>query len=1350
MTAVYVAAADGLTGVVRAALLVSFCVVPDAITRAQPRTIPLRAWLVRLAAALCCLASALPALAVPPPASPGYIIDVWETDQGLPENSATAMVQAPDGYLWFGTFNGLVRFDGVRFTVLDSSNTPQLPSAAIVNLHLDRTGRLWISTDQGLVSVKDGRWTNVGPETGWVGDYVRVFAEGRAGQMYFSTFDRRLLQLRGNRVEEIPSPVAGDALDRGGYPYVDESGDLWLLHPTFVGRWSGSRWERSTALYASPDGDLVGAGVGRDGGLWVLGQRRLVKYRGRAVVFEASLPEPVVGFWNLTEDASGTVWIASFTTGLYRYSPAAGWFHFTTANGLSYNSTRFVFEDRENNLWVGTSGGGLLRLKPRTFANWGLAEGLPERVLKSVAEFRGGDLVVGTHGRGVVRLDGTPVLKGSWGPAYVQATLVDRHNRLWVGFYGQGLHQLGAVDTAKGVLSLPDQDGNWSVYSLFEDSKGRLWAGGDRGASVHEDGRVTVVALPGEHSIRSLAEDPLSGAMWAGTASAGLYRLTHGGFERVAEARDLAATGISALHADADGTLWIGTFDKGLAALVRGRLHRIGEGEGLPARGIGAILDDGLGYLWLGTNRGVLRVARSELRAVVDGRQRVLSVRLFGRGDGLASVECPVGYQPTAIKDARGRLWFATLKGVASVDPGALRVNTVLPNVLIDEVRIDDRLVSGARQQPFVWGATKTVTVPAGSQRVEVHYTALSLTAPDQVRFMYRIDGLDADWVDAGTRRVAYLQDLAPGDYAFRVKAANNDGLWNQTGAVFALTVQPFWWQTLWFRLAAMIGVAGGIGLLGWQGSRFALRRQMERQTHARALEQERARLASVLDATSDCVAFADPDGRLLYLNPAGRLILGFDKTTPLVGRTLADLHPPAAAARVMAEAVPAAIRDGLWSGETTVVGTGGAEVPVSQVIAAHRSPSGEVEFLSTIARDLSDRVRAEQQLLASEERLRQSQKMEAVGRLAGGIAHDFNNLLTVITGYTSLLLERHRPEEPDYAPIEETHKAAERAADLTRQLLAFSRKQVLTRTALDLNVVVENVENMLRPLIGEHIELVTTLAPDLGLVRADRGQVEQVLVNLAVNARDAMPDGGRLTLTTASVTLGEQHAQANPEVVPGDYVLLSVTDTGRGMEPAVRDRIFEPFYTTKGAAGGTGLGLATVYGIVRQSGGYIEVVTDVGCGTTFKVYLPRDVAATTEAPRALGSMGVPRGDEVVLLVEDEPSVRNIARVVLQRNGYTVLDARDPAHALHLAATYTGRIDLLVTDVVMPQMNGRELASQLSSHRPGTKVLYVSGYTDDAILRHGVLDADVAFLQKPFTPDALARKVRDVLDGATP
>jgi two-component system cell cycle sensor histidine kinase/response regulator CckA len=431
------------------------------------------------------------------------------------------------------------------------------------------------------------------------------------------------------------------------------------------------------------------------------------------------------------------------------------------------------------------------------------------------------------------------------------------------------------------------------------------------------------------------------------------------------------------------------------------------------------------------------------------------------------------------------------------------------------------------------------------------------------------------------------------------------------------------------------------------------------------------------------------------------------------------------------------------------VSGSIGEEAAVSALRAGARDfvPKDRLSRLApAIQRELRE-SEVRRALGRTEEQLRQSQKMEAVGRLAGGVAHDFNNVLSVILGYGEMLLADMKPGDPMRADVEEIRRAGKRAADLTRQLLMFSREHVIEPRVLDLNEVLTGMDKMLQRILGADVELVSRPTQPLGRVRVDPSSMEQVIMNLVVNARDAMPTGGKLTMETDNVVLDEAYAREHLGVTPGPHVMLAVTDTGEGIDKTTLARIFEPFFTTKEKGKGTGLGLSTVFGIVQQSGGSIWVYSEPGKGTTFKVYLPV-VDAAVETLRSVESATTLRGSETILLVEDDDQVRAVARGILGRNGYHVIEARNAGEALLQSERHGGTIHLLLSDVIMPQMSGPELAKRLASSRGGMKVLCMSGYTDDSIVRHGVLDARIAYLQKPLTPETLTRKVREVLDDA--
>jgi two-component system cell cycle sensor histidine kinase/response regulator CckA len=508
--------------------------------------------------------------------------------------------------------------------------------------------------------------------------------------------------------------------------------------------------------------------------------------------------------------------------------------------------------------------------------------------------------------------------------------------------------------------------------------------------------------------------------------------------------------------------------------------------------------------------------------------------------------------------------------------------------------------------------------------------------------------------------------------------------------------------------------------------------------TERRQAQEAMARDALLLANVRDAVIVTDLDGVVTYWNEGATRLFGCT-AAEMLGRPLTGPVPEAARARMAAET--RAIRGGkVLEGEWEDYRKDGSriwvEAHVSRMLDAAGSPVG----ILALAHDITAKR-------ALEEQYRQAQKMDAIGQLAGGVAHDFNNLLTVINGYGTLVANSLPPHDPTRDLVGEINKAGERAASLTRQLLAFSRKAVLAPKVFDLNALIIDAEKMLRRVIGEDVHLAAQLQTNLGPVRADPGHLEQVLLNLCVNARDAMPRGGKLTVETREVQLGDTHAGARP----GKYVLLAVSDTGVGMTEEVRRHLFEPFFTTKEAGKGTGLGLATVHGIVKQSGGHIEVDSEVGVGTTIKVYLPRAAPpAGTGRSSIHGPEALPHGTERLLLVEDDEGVRALSRHILRSCGYTLLEAASGDEALRLARGIRGPIHLLVTDVVMPGLGGRELAERLLESHPGAKVLYLSGYTDDAVVRHGVREVGVQFLQKPYTPAALAQKVREVLDAPGP
>jgi PAS domain S-box-containing protein len=507
--------------------------------------------------------------------------------------------------------------------------------------------------------------------------------------------------------------------------------------------------------------------------------------------------------------------------------------------------------------------------------------------------------------------------------------------------------------------------------------------------------------------------------------------------------------------------------------------------------------------------------------------------------------------------------------------------------------------------------------------------------------------------------------------------------------------------------------------------------------TEHREAEEARVRLAAVVEQSAESIVITGLDGAIEYVNPAFEQLTGYTReelSGQMPSVLKSDKHPAE-----FYQSVWASVRGGEpWSGSITATRKDGTMFHAAAVVFPVRGADGDVVNYVAGMHDVTH----EQQI---EDQLRQAQKMEIAGRLAGGVAHDFNNLITVITGRAQLLLRNEGVTPAQRRDIELIRETANHAAALTRQLLAFSRKQAIVPRVLDLNTIVEHMKKMLRRLIGEDLELVIAPGAALGRVKADPGQIEQVVLNLVVNARDAMPEGGRITVTTANVSLADDFARLRVDLPPGDYVTLSVSDTGCGMDAETQAHVFEPFFTTK-ADKGTGLGLSTVYGIVKQSEGDIVIESELGAGAIFKLFLPRvEGVADDQTPGA--RVNLPRGTETVLVAEDEDAVRGVARELLSLCGYTVLEARNGREGLVIAREHQGPIHLLLTDVVMPLMSGTELAQQLSALRPAIKILFMSGYTDDTVALRRIAEGEIPLLEKPFTTEALARQVRTALDA---
>ena len=1269
---------------------------------------------------------------------PEYLIKNWSAGEGIPENSALVVAQTPDGYLWIGSAAGLLRFNGHEFSRASRSGGLKQLDTTVQHLAVDGKGRLWASTTTGLAVMEKGRWRLINSPN----VIARTIAESPDGKILAGSPEGHLFQVdKGTAVQLTNVP----ALAPSGVFLIPDSvsGKLWLANRFFIGTWSKKGWEPIGPQHA-PRGSLL-AGAARAGGIWVFFEGQLWHYQSDGQTRRWKGPS-IDSPRELFEDDLGNLWVTSAVQGLLRWRPGEVPVCLNATNGLNHSTARSIMQDAEGNIWVGTSSSGLYRLKPRYFKNAGVADGLTDHIVKTVAEERPGQMVFGTQGGGMGRMVDDRV---AWAHSpmnqvgrFAWSVLCDREGRIWTGTYSQGLFV--EENGVERPFRLPRQLGP-SVAALLADSKGRIWVGASLGLGVIEHGTVSLWNAGAEFTninVRTIVEDQRASTLWLGTYGHGLWKLDLAHPGTAIHIEGLPRKRITALTMDRDGCLWAGVFGEGLFCIRNDRISSVGRQQGLPAGTIGSILEDGRGCFWLGSDQGIIRVTREALHAVASGKAPTATFNLFNTSDGMAVQECSEGHQPSAVRDSQGRLWFGTLHGLVHVDPAGLRLNHRPPPVQIEQFSYLDRKGTNHVIANLQDGE---IRVPAGSTGFQFRYAALTYTAPEKVRYTHHLDGVPGSNLQADNRRIAEFQSLPPGAYRFVVRASNNDGVWSRQDAAVGLVVEPFIWQTFWFRALAMMALLGAIAMAGWKAARDRYRGQIERLEQQRTLAHERARLAAVMEATTDLVAFADREGTLLHLNPAGATLLHIQDPVPK-GLKIDRLFAPASAKHFRSEALPSAETAGTWQGESMLLRTDGAELPVSQVVMTHRDSSGQVAFISTIARDISGQKRAAEEKERLQSRLMQAQKLESVGRLAGGVAHDFNNMLQVILGNVEMALTQMQPGTPVHRDLLEIRRAAQRSADLTRQLLGFARKQAANPRVLDLNETVDGMLRMLRRLLGENVQLSWMPGARLWAVKIDPVQVDQILANLATNARDALAGGGRVVVETQNLTVAAGSKTLPEDCPPGDYVVLTVSDNGNGIPAEIRDHLFEPFYTTKALGEGTGLGLATVFGIVKQNAGAITVESPPQKGATFRVFLPR--ATAVEEPVEVIRSPLPGGKETLLLVEDEPQILEVGKRTLELQGYTVLSACQPEEAVNLAKQYPGQIDLLVTDIIMPQMNGKELRQAVAKLQPGIKCLYMSGYPDDIIARNSGLGPNEAFIQKPFGLQDLTDKVRVVLGGS--
>ncbi|MBC8095459.1 MAG: hypothetical protein H7Y43_06580 [Akkermansiaceae bacterium] len=770
--------------------------------------------------------------------APNYFMRVWQVESGLPQNKVSAIWQTRDGYLWVGTYSGLARFDGIRFTVFDTKNTPGLCSSRIACLFEGHDGALWIGHDNGAVTVcREGKFQPVEIRAAWSSRKIYGIAEDEARDVWLLNEAGLLARVRDGLVL---SPQAGTALrllnfarSPGGSIWVARDGCLSVLEQ---GRLRVIPLEEPVA-----NTYVQGICASHGGGLWVSSNARLRKWQdGQWIEDMGVAPWDMVPLTGMTEARDGTLIAATPNTGIFMLFPRTGEtpLHLNRFNGFQADWILSLAEDREGNFWVGSGGNGLIAMRRSHLQTFEPPDRWRGRALLSVCPTGKGELWIGTEGTGVYRYQ-----NGDWknfgytnfnGNSFVWSVAEDVAGRLWVGTWGEGLF----LREGEHFKTAPGLEGfTVPITALLAARDGGLWLGTAAGLLRYKDGKTnwfTGAAGKSLRDVRTIAEDG-QGAVWFGTAGNGLACLEKDRLRHFSQTNGLASDYIECLRFDDEGALWIGTFGGGLVRLKHGVFSVIDRPQGLPNSVIGHIEDDGHGYFWMSSHGGIIRASKAGLNACADGKVSAVRFLTYGVHDGLPTIECAEGLQPAGGQTPDGRLWFPTSKGLVAVTPNKVSVNPLPPLMAVEEWLVDGQLVTN-RAPPL--------QIEPGRQHLEFHYTALSFAAPEKVRFKHRIEGLEKDWVDAGTRRTVTYSFLPPGDYTFRVIASNNDGIWNEAGLALPFVMLPYFWQTWWFRLligAAAVALSGG---LAWFATRRRMRRKLELLERQRAVENERARIA--------------------------------------------------------------------------------------------------------------------------------------------------------------------------------------------------------------------------------------------------------------------------------------------------------------------------------------------------------------------------------------------------------------------------------------------------------------------------------------------------------------------------
>jgi len=1311
----------------------------------------------------------------------GYEFKMYNYDPldstSISGNSILTIYEDKSGVLWIGTHGGgLCKYirEKENFEVFKNEigNPKSLSDNIVRVIYEDNSGKLWIGTDDGLNIFNREAKTfdifryNPNDPNSISSNQIRDIYEDKSGILWIGTnggglnvFQKESKNFKKYLHEsDNPKSISNDNVF---CIYEDKSGTLWIgtnggglnkfdrKAETFISYKHNPENPHSlshnfvSSILEDKKGRFWIATAG--GGLNLFNRK---KKEFKTYLHEPNNPNSISSNFigSILEDNVGEIWFCTYGGGLNKISKEKKIFKSYRIN-QNNNIIYAIYEDKNNDLWIGTFGDGLYKYdrKYKKYKNYRYvpndSKSLSNNIVSSITEDKDGYLWISTIGGGLNKFDkenGTftvfkhnPNDPNSISSDFILCSYIDERNIIWLGTKGGGLNRFN-IQTEKFTTYKYDPDDPNSlnddyVLSIVKDREGYLWIGTQNGGLNRFDIK--------NENFRSYKNSEIARSLWENL--------------------------ILSIYEDKSSNIWIGGNGQGLIQLDKDRKNftRYTQRDGLPSNVIYGILEDDKGNLWLSTLNGISKAKRVKGSNTKSEKSNFdLKFKNYFVGDGLQDNAFNLG---AYFKNDEGEMFFGGMNGFNIFNPDSIKPHNLhVPPIVITDFKISLKSVPIGKIKNGHTILNKSITetdkiiLSYEESYISFKFAVLDYVNPDRNEYAYMMEGLNEDWVNIGSKRTADF-NLKPKDYVFRVKGSNNDGIWNEKGTSIEIIVTPPFWGTMWFKI--LIAIFLLVTVIGAHKVRtYSIKKKSrileenniilneeisERRRVEKALKESEERYRTLVETMNEGLEILSEDGVIVYVNNRLCEMLEYS-LDELIGASVFKFLKEDSKILIK-EQIENTKAKNIQSIEVEWIKKDGDKIITIVSPAPIFNAKGEFIGSFAVITDITSRKVAEEEKTRLERRLFQSQKLESIGRLAGGIAHDFNNILTSMMGYAEILrLKYHDLNTTEGKAIDVIFRNTERAADLTKQLLGFARGGKYQPKPDNINKLIKEAIKISEKIFEKNIELKLNLQEDIHNVEVDKTQIIQVLTNLMINAKDAMPYGGTISFKTKNVFIDENYIANHPEFKHGDYVKITVSDTGMGMTKEIQDHIFEPFYTTKGEGEGTGLGLSMVYGIIKNHKGYINVYSEPGIGTEFVIYLPatRKKIVSDEISGELTT-----GEETILIVDDENDVIDTASVMLRTLGYKVITACNGLEAINVYKKYKDRIDLVLLDIIMPKMAGKETYLELKKINPNVIVILSSGYSQDnraiEILKEGALK----FIQKPFKFNELSKIVNETL-----